>query len=70
MRRRGKGVPGHERRFPQGQTLTNAALVVTTVVRAGISGGEFGVRGRIGAFDALDRHEPWRTGSTGGGATA
>ena len=37
--------------------MTNAALVVKTVVRTGISGGEFGVRGRLAAFAALDGHE-------------
>ena len=51
--------------FKTGSTMTNCPLVVKNVVLTGISGGEFGVRGRITAFDALDGHELWRTYSTG-----
>ncbi len=45
--------------------MTNAPLVVGDVVITGISGGEFGVRGRVTAFDAVDGHELWRGYSTG-----
>jgi len=51
--------------FHKGETMTNAPLVVKNVVLTGISGGEFGVRGRITAFDAMDGHELWRGYSTG-----
>ncbi len=51
--------------FRKGETMTNAPLVVRNVVITGISGGEFGVRGRVTAFDALDGHELWRAYSTG-----
>jgi PQQ-dependent dehydrogenase (methanol/ethanol family) len=51
--------------FKKGETMTNAPLVVKHVVITGISGGEFGVRGRVTAFDAMDGHEVWRGYSTG-----
>jgi len=51
--------------FHKGETMTNAPLVVKNVVLTGISGGEFGVRGRVTAFDAMDGHELWRGYSTG-----
>ncbi len=51
--------------FHKGETMTNAPLVVKNVVLTGISGGEFGVRGRITAFNAMDGHELWRGYSTG-----
>ena len=51
--------------FHKGETMTNAPLVVKNVVITGISGGEFGVRGRVTAFDANDGHELWRAYSTG-----
>ncbi|SRR5579883_696760 len=51
--------------FHKGETMTNAPLVVKNVVITGISGGEFGVRGRVTAFDAMDGHELWRGYSTG-----
>jgi PQQ-dependent dehydrogenase (methanol/ethanol family) len=51
--------------FKQGSTMTNCPLVVKDVVIAGISGGEFGVRGRVTAFNALDGKELWRGYSTG-----
>jgi lanthanide-dependent methanol dehydrogenase len=51
--------------FHKGETMTNAPLVVKNVVITGISGGEFGVRGRVTAFDAMDGHELWRAYSTG-----
>ncbi len=51
--------------FKTGSTMTNCPLVVKDVVIAGISGGEFGVRGRVTAYNALDGHELWRGWSTG-----
>jgi lanthanide-dependent methanol dehydrogenase len=51
--------------FKKGETMTNAPLVVDDVVLTGISGGEFGVRGRITAFNTNDGKEVWRTYSTG-----
>ena len=43
--------------------MTNAPIVIGDIVITGISGGEFGVRGRVSAFDA-------NTGTTSGPATA
>jgi PQQ-dependent dehydrogenase (methanol/ethanol family) len=54
--------------FKQGSTMTNAPLVVHDVVIAGISGGEFGVRGRVTAFDVNTGKEMWRGYSTGSDA--
>ena len=51
--------------FKKGETMTNAPLVVDDVLMSGISGGEFGVRGRITAFSTQDGKELWRTYSTG-----
>jgi PQQ-dependent dehydrogenase (methanol/ethanol family) len=51
--------------FKKGETMTNAPLVVDDVLMTGISGGEFGVRGRITAFSTQDGKELWRTYSTG-----
>ncbi len=51
--------------FKKGETMTNAPLVVDDMVLTGISGGEFGVRGRITAFSKADGKETWRTYSTG-----
>jgi lanthanide-dependent methanol dehydrogenase len=51
--------------FKEGSTMTNAPIVIKNVVIAGISGGEFGVRGRVTAFDVNDGHELWRGYSTG-----
>jgi PQQ-dependent dehydrogenase (methanol/ethanol family) len=51
--------------YKRGETMTNAPLVVKDIVLAGISGGEFGVRGRITAFDANTGKELWRGYSTG-----
>ena len=51
--------------FKKGETMTNAPLVVDDLVLTGISGGEFGVRGRITAFSTQDGKEVWRTYSTG-----
>src|SRR5580704_6991560 len=51
--------------FKEGSTMTNAPIVIKNVVIAGISGGEFGVRGRVTAYDVNDGHELWRGYSTG-----
>ena len=51
--------------YKRGETMTNAPIVIRNVVIAGISGGEFGVRGRVTAYDANDGHELWRAYSTG-----
>jgi PQQ-dependent dehydrogenase (methanol/ethanol family) len=56
--------------YKQGATMTNAPLYVKTksgkeLVFAGISGGEFGVRGRVTAFDANTGAQVWTKYSTG-----
>ena len=51
--------------YKKGETMTNAPLVVGDAVITGISGGEFGVRGRVTTFSAVDGHELWRAYSTG-----
>lgn len=48
-----------------GETATNAPHVFKDKVLTGISGGEFGVRGRIMAFDMNTGKELWRAHSTG-----
>ena len=51
--------------YKKGETMTNAPIVIKDVVIAGISGGEFGVRGRVTAYSANDGKELWRAYSTG-----
>ena len=56
--------------YKQGATMTNAPIYIKTksgkeVVIAGISGGEFGVRGRVSAFDADSGRHLWTMYSTG-----
>ncbi|MEO8029411.1 MAG: PQQ-dependent dehydrogenase, methanol/ethanol family [Gemmatimonadota bacterium] len=56
--------------YKQGATMTNAPMYVKTaggkeLVFAGISGGEFGVRGRVTAFDANTGAAVWTRYSTG-----
>ena len=56
--------------YKQGATMTNAPLYIKTgsgkeVVIAGISGGEFGVRGRVSAFEANSGQHLWTMYSTG-----
>ncbi len=46
--------------WERGVTITNAPLYVDGMVITGISGGEFGVRGRVTAFDAATGKEIWR----------
>ena len=51
--------------YKTGSTMTNAPIVIKDIVIAGISGGEFGVRGRVTAFDVNTGKELWRGYSTG-----
>jgi quinohemoprotein ethanol dehydrogenase len=44
----------------KGYTITNAPLYVGGRVITGLSGGEFGIRGRVTAFDARTGKEAWR----------
>jgi PQQ-dependent dehydrogenase (methanol/ethanol family) len=55
----------HNADYKRGETMTNAPIVIRDVVITGISGGEFGVRGRVTAYSAIDGHELWRGYSTG-----
>ena len=49
----------------KGETSTAAPLVVKDKVLVGISGGEFGVRGHLTAYDAKTGEQAWRAYSTG-----
>ncbi len=49
----------------KGETLTAAPLVVKDKVFVGISGGEFGVRGHLTAYDTNSGKMVWRAYSTG-----
>ncbi len=51
--------------YKTGSTMTNAPIVIRDIVIAGISGGEFGVRGRVTAYDVNTGKELWRGYSTG-----
>src|SRR5713226_8551015 len=51
--------------YNEGSTMTNAPIVIKDLVIAGISGGEFGVRGRVTAYDVNTGKEVWRAYSTG-----
>jgi lanthanide-dependent methanol dehydrogenase len=56
--------------YKQGATMTSAPIYIKTksgneIVIAGISGGEFGVRGRVSAFDANTGEHLWTGYSTG-----
>src|SRR2546426_1342006 len=46
--------------YKTGSTMTNAPIVIKDLVIAGISGGEFGVRGRVTAYDVNTGKEVWR----------
>src|SRR5437016_11521592 len=46
--------------YKTGSTMTNAPIVIKDIVIAGISGGEFGVRGRVTAYDVNSGKEVWR----------
>jgi lanthanide-dependent methanol dehydrogenase len=49
----------------KGQTGTNAPMVFKDKVMIGISGGEFGVRGYVTAYNIKDGKQAWRAYSTG-----
>jgi len=51
--------------YKQGATMTNAPIVIKDVIIGGISGGEFGVRGRVTAWDANTGKHLWTGYSTG-----
>jgi lanthanide-dependent methanol dehydrogenase len=51
--------------YKQGSTMTNAPIVIKDIVIAGMSGGEFGVRGRVTAYNVNTGKELWRGYSTG-----
>jgi quinohemoprotein ethanol dehydrogenase len=46
--------------WQRGYSITSAPLYVDGMVVTGISGGEFGIRGRVTAFDAKTGKEVWR----------
>jgi PQQ-dependent dehydrogenase (methanol/ethanol family) len=46
--------------WQQGYSITNAPLYVDGMVITGISGGEYGIRGRLTAYDAETGKEVWR----------
>ncbi len=48
-----------------GETNTNAPIVVKDKIYTGISGGEFGVRGRLTAYNIKDGSVAWKCYSTG-----
>ncbi len=48
-----------------GQTMTNAPLVVRDKVIVGVSGGEYGVRGYVTAYDLRSGKRVWRAYSEG-----
>ena len=52
-------------RYKDGATITNAPIVIKDIVITGISGGEFGVRGRVSAFDVNTGKHLWTAYSTG-----
>jgi lanthanide-dependent methanol dehydrogenase len=54
-----EGDPG------KGETGTSAPLVVKNTVLVGVSGAEFGVRGRVTAYSITDGKLIWRAYSTG-----
>src|SRR3954447_14422163 len=47
-------------RWQDGYSITSAPLYVDGMVVTGLSGGEFGIRGRVTAFDAATGKERWR----------
>src|SRR6516165_5171799 len=49
----------------KGETGTSAPLIVKDKVFVGVSGGEFGVRGSLTAYDTKDGKKAWRAYSTG-----
>jgi len=51
--------------YKKGETMTNAPIVIKDIVIAGVSGGEFGVRGHVTAYNANTGEQMWRAYSTG-----
>jgi PQQ-dependent dehydrogenase (methanol/ethanol family) len=51
--------------YKQGATITVAPMVIKDIIITGISGGEFGVRGRVSAFNANTGAHMWTGYSTG-----
>jgi alcohol dehydrogenase (cytochrome c) len=51
--------------YKDGATITVAPIVIKDIVITGISGGEFGVRGRVSAYDANTGKHLWTGYSTG-----
>ncbi|MFZ5622874.1 MAG: methanol/ethanol family PQQ-dependent dehydrogenase [Gemmatimonadota bacterium] len=51
--------------YKKGATITVAPIVIKDIVITGISGGEFGVRGRVSAFDVNTGKHLWTAYSTG-----
>ena len=49
----------------KGETMTSAPMVVKDKVIVGISGGEFGVQGRLTAYSLKDGKEVWKAYSVG-----
>src|ERR1700726_2205990 len=49
----------------KGETMTNAPMVVKDKVIVGISGGEFGVQGRVTAYNLKDGSQAWIAYSVG-----
>ena len=47
-------------RWQDGYSITSAPLYLGGMVITGVSGGEFGIRGRVTAFDAQTGKEVWR----------
>ncbi|WP_417318567.1 methanol/ethanol family PQQ-dependent dehydrogenase [Emcibacter sp.] len=56
---------GASQKGEMGESATNAPLVVKNMVITGISGGEFGVRGHVTAYDIKTGKKIWRGYSTG-----
>jgi lanthanide-dependent methanol dehydrogenase len=51
--------------YKRGETITMSPLFVKGKVIVGNSGGEYGVRGNLTAYDAADGHMLWRAYNTG-----
>ncbi len=51
--------------YSKGETITMSPLAVKGKVIVGNSGGEFGVRGTLTAYDEKDGHQVWRAYGTG-----
>ena len=50
---------------PNGETMTMAGLVVKDKYIVGVSGGEFGIRGWVAAYDIADGKQVWKAYSMG-----